>query len=77
MDIVRSVLAIGCELKFPLDIDLMKLLAVLDNASDSVAAYLSHIQNDVDFYRSILMWFVDDRRTVHRERENEAPPSYI
>ena len=70
-DIVRSIHAIGRELKFPLDINLMKLPAVVDNTSDSVAAYLHNIQNDVEFSRSILAWFAADRRIIHRERENE------
>ena len=54
-----------------MDIDLVKLPSIIDNASDSLASYLRRIQNDVEFSRAILAWFVDDRRKVHRERENE------
>ena len=70
-DIVQIFPAIGSKLKSPLDINLVKLSYVIDNASDIVASYLHHIQNDVEFSRAILAWFVDDRRTVHRGRENE------
>ena len=70
-DIMQSVPAIGWELKFPLDIDLVELPSVIDNASDSVSSYLRYINNDVEFLRVILAWFADDRRTVHHEWENE------
>ena len=70
-DIVQSVPAIGWELKFPLDIDLVELPSVIDNTSDSVSSYLRYIKNDVEFLRVILAWFADDRRAVHHEWENE------
>ena len=70
-DIVRSFPAIGRELKLPLDINLVKLPSVIDNASDSVSSYLRRIKNDVVFSRAILAWFVDDRSIVYREQENE------
>ena len=54
-----------------MDIDLAKLPKVVDNASNSVATYPWYIQNDVEFSCSILAWFVDDRRTVYCEREDE------
>ena len=69
-DIVRSVPDIGRELKFPMDINLVKFPTVVDNASGSVTTYLQHIQNDVEFSRSLLAWREDDRRTIHHESEN-------
>ena len=70
-DIIRSVPAIGRELKFPLDINLVKLPTVIDNASESVATYLRSIGNNVSFARDLLAWLLDDKRANHRERANE------
>ena len=68
--IIRSIPAIGRELKFPLDIDLHKLSPPTSSAGESVATYLRHMKNDVAYSRQLLAWLLDDRRTLQREREN-------
>lgn len=70
-DIVRSVPAIGCTLRFPLDIDLVAMLDIIDNPSESVVADLRYLQRDVPFSRELLAYLVEDRRLIHRERVNE------
>ena len=70
-DIVRSVPAIGRELKFPLDISLADIPAPIDSASVTVADYLRNVRHDATFSRELLAWLVDDRRTQHRERAND------
>ena len=48
-EIIRSIPAIGRELKFSMDIHIAKIPTVIDSASKSVVTYLRHIQNDVQF----------------------------
>ena len=69
-DIIRSVPAIGCKLKYPMDIDIAEISQVIDMASQSVVGYLRHIQHDVEFSRQLVAWFIEDRRTFQRERSN-------
>ena len=70
-DIVRSVPAIGRELRYPLDVSLGPIPAIIDNPSASVVKYLRYLQRDIPFSRQLLAFLVEDRRLVHRERVNE------
>ena len=70
-DIIRSVPYIGCELKFLIEINTGKLPSVIDSFSESIGVYLHYIQNDVEFLRQLLVWLLDDRHTIRRERTNE------
>ena len=70
-NIIRSVLAVGRELNFPIDIDIDNIPVPIDSASVCVAKYLRHLQQDVQFSRQLLGWLIDDRRSIHRERTNE------
>ena len=54
-DIIRSVLAIGHTLRFPLNINLVDMLTLIDNLSASVASYLRCLQRDVPFPNSCLL----------------------
>ena len=71
-EIIRSILGIGRELRFPLDIDLSATPAVIDDPSASVVAYLRYLQRDVPFSRHLLAYLVEDYRLIHRERVNET-----
>ena len=70
-DTIRSVPAIGLELRYPLDISLGPTPDVIYNPSESVATYLRYLEHDVPFSRQPLDFLVEDRRLVHRERVNE------
>lgn len=50
-DIVRSVPAIGRELRFPLDIHESTLLTIIDNPGQSVADYIRYLDKNVNFAR--------------------------
>ena len=71
-DIVRSIPAIGRELRYPLDVHLAETPTVIDNPSESVATYLRHLHRDTIFAKQLLAYLVEDRRTAHRERINEG-----
>ena len=71
-DIPRSIPAIGRELRFPLDIAFENTPPVIDNPSESVAAYLRYLGRDVPFARELSTWITEDRRERHRERVNEG-----
>ena len=70
-DIIRSVPAIGRELRYPIDVSLSPVPDIIDNPSESVATYLRYLQRDVPFSRQLLAFLVEDRRLIHRERVKE------
>ena len=43
-DIIRSVPAIGRELRYPIDVSLSPVPDIIDNPSESVATYLRYLQ---------------------------------
>ena len=69
-DIIRSFPAIGRELRFPLDINLADSPAIIDNPSESVAAYIRYLKRDAVSAQQLLSYLVEDRRAYHRERAN-------
>ena len=69
-DIIRSIPAIGRELRFPLDISLASLPKLTDNQANSVLEYLRLTDKDKIFATEILKILVEDRRTAHRDRIN-------
>ena len=69
-DIIRSIPAIGRELRFPLDISLTALPKLTDNRANSVVEYLRLTDKDRIFSTEILKILIEDRRTAHRDRIN-------
>ena len=70
--IIRSIPAIGRELKIPMDINVTKIPTIIDSTSKIVVTYLSHIQNDVQFSQELLQWLLENKRTLQRERKLKA-----
>ena len=69
-NINRSILAIGRELKFPINISSASLSPLTSNQADSVVKYLRLIDSSKHFASEILKILIENRRTVHRERIN-------
>ena len=69
-DILRSIPAIGQELRFPLDIDLSALHPINSSNAESVVSYLRLTDSNRYFASTILKILVEDRSTVHVERIN-------
>ena len=69
-DILRSVPALGRELRSLLDIDLSALPPIVSNNADSVVSYLRLIDLNRYFVSVILKILVEDRRNVHAEQIN-------
>ena len=70
-DIIRSVPAIGRELRFPIDMNTAQKPQQSNNKALTMANYLRLLDRNVDFSRELLSWTIDDRRLIHRERVNE------
>ena len=70
--ILRSVPAIGRELRFPLDVDISALPALVTNNADSVISYLRLTDNNRHFATTILKILIEDRRDTHAERINHS-----
>ena len=70
--ILRSVPAIGRELRFPLDIDSSALLSLVSNNAEYVASYLRLTDSNRHFATTILKILIEDRRTAHAERVNDS-----
>ena len=71
-DIVRSVVAVGREFKFPLDITLHEAPTPVDGSVSAVHAFLRLAQENSQFAQQILQLLTEERRCYHRERANEA-----
>ena len=69
-DILRSVPAIGRELRFPLDIHESEMPSPITDVTRSVVDYIQYLGRDVSYARGLLSWLVADRREAHRERAN-------
>ena len=68
---ICSVLDIGRELKFPLDINLASTPTIISNPSESVAQYLRYLQRDVPFPHELLSYLVEDIQLIHRKQVNK------
>ena len=69
-DIVRSLPAIGRELRFPMDTKLHQL-PELSEDNNNLYEYLREVSNDSNFATSVLQLLIDDRRSAHQERVNK------
>ena len=70
--VTRSILAIGWELKFHIDISSDYLLPLTSNQAYSVVKYLRLTDSSKHFTTEILKILIEGRRTVHRERINNS-----
>ena len=66
-DIIRSIPAIGRELRFHLDISLTSLPKLTENQANSVDEYLRLVDKDRIFSTKILKIPIEDRRITHRD----------
>ena len=71
-DIVRSVVAVGREFKFPLDITLHEAPVPVDGNVSAVHSFLRLAQANSQFAMNILQLLTEERRSYHRERANES-----
>jgi len=62
---------IGRTLRFPLDIDIIDMPALIDYPSASVVSYLQYLLRDVSFDHQLLDYLVEHRSWIHHERVNE------
>ena len=69
-EIIRSIPAIGRELRFPLDISLTALPKLTDNQANSVVEYLRLTDKDRIFSTEILKILIENKRTTNRDRIN-------
>ena len=69
-DILRSVPAIGRELKFLIDIHESNLPVPTSNVTASVVDYIRYLGRDVSYARDLIAWLLRNRRTAYRERTN-------
>ena len=66
--ILRSIPAIGQELKFPLDINLNAMPKLIQNNANAALEYLKLTDTFRYFFSSILKILIEDRRIAHAER---------
>ena len=71
-DILRSIPAIGRELKFPLYINLNAMPKLVQNNANAVLEYLKLTDSYRSFSSSILKVLIEDRRIAHAERINNS-----
>ena len=69
-NILRSTIAIGCEFRFPIDINLPVLPQLTHNNDQSTIDYLRLTDSNRRFSSSILKILIEGRRTIHAERVN-------
>ena len=69
-DIIRSIPAISCELRFPLDLRMASLPKLTEFQANSVIEYLRLTDKYRIFAMKVLKILIEDRRTTHRERIN-------
>lgn len=68
--IIRSVPAIGRELKFPLDIELSEEPKIEDDDGENLLTYIRNLGRDAPFIRKMLAFILEDRRIQRSERIN-------
>ena len=71
IDILRSVAAVGRELYFSLDVELLQTPTTLDQGNSGLYEYLWHVSNNSQFATSIIHISIKERRTAHRERRDQ------
>ena len=71
-DILRSIPAIGRQLKFSLDINLNAILKLVQNNANAVLGYLKLTDSSRSFSSSILKIIIEDRRISYDERINNS-----
>ena len=79
-DITRSVLAVGRESKFPLDIECLALPSLKNVGNNTLFNYLYHvpiISNFSTFSTEVLKILVEERCTYHQERHIQNYPVSI
>ena len=70
--ILRSIPAIGRELKFPFDINLNAMPKLVQNNANATLDYLKLTDSSRNFSSSILKVLIGDRRIAHVERINNS-----
>ena len=63
-DMSRSVAAVGCHFKFPMDIKFSGSLTLNSPDQSSVYSYLRDVSNDSIFATSILQALIDERKKI-------------
>ena len=71
-NIIRSVVAVGREFKFPLDLSLQDPPISVDGNVYAVHSFLRLAQTNSRFAMNVLQLLTEERRSYHRERANET-----
>ena len=71
MDIARSKAAIGCEFRFPLDVELSATPNLNNVHNSALFFYLRNVSTDSVFALSIIQILIEDRHNAHRDRYNK------
>ena len=70
-DIPRSLVAIGRELRFPLDVELCPTPPLNNEHNTALIQYLHDVSNDSKFAISVLQILIKERCTAHKEHYNQ------
>jgi len=69
-DIPRSLVVVGRHFKFRMDVKLSPTPTLNDADQSALYTYLKDASTDSQFATAVLQILVEERRTVHRERNN-------
>ena len=65
-DIIRSLVAIGREFHFPIDVDICALPSMNKSDNFDLFQYLQYVSADYQFSTSFLQVLLEERRTRHQ-----------
>lgn len=69
-DIPRSLAAICCEFRFPLDVDLSSTPTLNSETNSNSFSYLSDVSTYSKFVLSVLQVLIEERRAYMHEKDN-------
>jgi hypothetical protein len=71
-DITRSMVAVGRDFRFPLDVELSAPPTRNDSSNSALYDYLRHVSNDSTFAQSVVQILIEERREEFRIRHNKG-----
>ena len=69
-DIIQSIPTIGRPPRFPMNVSISVLPTPITETAKATVRYLLHISKDAYFAKDLVIWLVEERRELHRERVN-------
>jgi hypothetical protein len=70
-DVTRSMVAVGRDFRFPIDVELSPTPTLNDSRNSALFNYLRNVSNDSKFAQSLVEILVQERRERHRDRHNK------